>query len=192
MTMSAATDLLVNCLTRLNRLGLPYMLTGSMASSYWGDPRSTHDLDFVLLMEPSDVPTFVAAFESGLFLQPEMVRSAFVPPYQFNVIDENSPMKVDFWMLRDVAFERNMFARRMPVVFLDTPAWITTAEDIILHKLYWHGISPSDRELGDAAGVYYVKGASLDHAYLRDWARKLGVEQELDGLTSGRIKPKST
>jgi hypothetical protein len=190
--MSAATDLLVDCLTRLNRLSLPYMLTGSMASSYWGDPRSTHDLDFVLSMQPADVPSFVAAFETGLFVQPEMVRGAFAPPYQFNVIDENSPMKVDFWMLREEAFEQTMFARRVSVVLLETPAWITTAEDIILHKLYWHSISPSDRQLGDVAGVYTAQASALDPEYLRHWAKTLRVQQELDDLMSGKIKPKST
>ena len=41
-------QVLVDCLERLNRENISYMLTGSMASNVWGLPRLTHDLDFVL------------------------------------------------------------------------------------------------------------------------------------------------
>lgn len=95
-------------------------------------------------------------------------------------------------MLKDDSFERNAFDRRQPVTLFGTPAWITTAEDVILHKFRWHTISPSDRQLHDAAGVYAVQGDALDAAYLRHWALILGVEQELDALLAGRLKPKST
>ncbi len=58
-------ELLVDCLQRLNRLAVDYFLAGSMASNYWGIPRTTHDLDFVLQFPPSEVPRVVAAFEGG-------------------------------------------------------------------------------------------------------------------------------
>ena len=59
-------ELLVDCLRRLNGAGLNYLLTGSMASNYWGIPRTTHDLDFVIQLPPSAVPKLVAAFR-GVF-----------------------------------------------------------------------------------------------------------------------------
>jgi hypothetical protein len=185
-------DLLIDCLERLNRTGLEYMLTGSMASNYWGIPRTTHDLDFVLLMRPADVDAFVAAFSGGFFLQPESVRRVFREPYQFNAIDEQSALKVDFWLLKDNAFERSAFARRMPVTMFGTRAWIATAEDTILHKLYWNQLTPSDRQLADVAGIYSVQADSLDPHYLRLWAVALNVQAELDDLLAGKIKPKST
>ena len=48
-------ELLVDCLVRLNRVGVKYMLTGSMASNAWGIPRTTHDLDFVIQLPPSQI-----------------------------------------------------------------------------------------------------------------------------------------
>jgi hypothetical protein len=168
------------------------MLTGSMASNYWGIPRTTHDLDFVLVMQPADVAGFVDAFREGFFLQPESVREAFRPPHQFNAIDELSALKVDFWLLRDNAFERNAFARRLEVSLFGVPAWISTAEDVLLHKLYWNRLTPSERQLGDAAGIYAVQAAAVDNDYLRQWAANLGVGRELDDLISGKIKPKTT
>jgi len=54
-------ELLVDCLRRLNLVGITYYLTGSMASNYWGIPRTTHDLDFVIQLPPSSIPAIVAA-----------------------------------------------------------------------------------------------------------------------------------
>ena len=79
---------MVDVLARLNAAGVDYMLTGSMASNYWGIPRTTHDLDFVLALKPDQVDRLIAAFYPGFFIQPESVRSAFRPPFQFNVLDE--------------------------------------------------------------------------------------------------------
>jgi len=185
-------ELLIDCLQRLNRTGLPYMLSGSMASNYWGMPRSTHDLDFVLVMQPADVPGILDAFSENFFLQPQLVQDAFQPPHQFNAIDELSSLKVDFWLLRDDPFDRNAFARRLKTTILDVPAWVASAEDIILHQLYWNKIGPSERQLSDAAGVYAVQSGSLDEGYLRQWAAVLGVQRELDDLLAGKIRPKTT
>lgn len=71
-------------------------------------------------------------------------------------------------------------------------AWITTAEDVILHKLFWNKLNPSQRQLQDAAGVYAVQGDALDRSYLDRWASILHVKAQLDDLVSGRITPKST
>jgi hypothetical protein len=49
-------ELLVDCLRRLNQTGIDYYLTRSMASNYWGVPRSTHDLDFAVQLSTSLVP----------------------------------------------------------------------------------------------------------------------------------------
>ena len=99
---------------------------------------------------------------------------------------------MDFWLLRDDAFSRAMSARRMQVTILATPAWLATAEDVLLHKLYWHTLSPSNRQLGDAAGVWAVQGTSLDIAYLRRWAAALNVAELLDDILAGRVRPKTT
>jgi hypothetical protein len=45
-------ELLVDSLRRLNGAAITYYLTGSMASNYWGIPRTTHDLDFVIQNTP--------------------------------------------------------------------------------------------------------------------------------------------
>lgn len=185
-------ELLVDCLRRLNRTGVTYYLTGSMASNYWGIPRTTHDLDFVIQLPTAAVPHIVQEFSGDFYIDEVAVRAAYQPPHQFNAIDTRSALKVDFWLPKSEPFDREMLQRRVKITLFGEPAWITTAEDVILHKLFWNRITPSDRQLGDAAGVVAVQADALDKNYLRHWAAELKLASELERLLSGEIKPKRT
>ncbi len=185
-------ELLADCLRRLNRAGVSYYLTGSMASNYWGIPRTTHDLDFVVQLPMSAVPRIMQEFSGDFYIEEAAVRAAFQPPHQFNAIDTRSALKVDFWLPKPEPFDREMLRRRVAVTLFGEPAWIATAEDVLLHKLLWNRISPSNRQLGDAAGVVAVQADALDRNYLREWAQELKVTGELERLLSGEIKPKQT
>jgi len=110
------------------------------------------------------------------------VRAAYQPPHQFNAIDTRSALKVDFWLPKPEPFDREMLKRRTQVTLFGEPAWISTAEDVVLHKLVWNRISPSDRQLGDVAGVVAVQAGALDRSYF----------SELERVLSGEIKPKNT
>jgi hypothetical protein len=186
-------ELLLDCVRRLNTTGVAYMLTGSMASNAWGIPRTTHDLDFVIQLPVSQVVGFVKAFaHPDYYLDEASVRAACQPPHQFNLIHVPSALKADFWLLRPVAFEREMFSRRLQDVWFEETIWLATAEDVILHKLYWNRLTPSDRQLGDIAGVVHVQRGKLDESYLRHWASDLGLASELESALSGTLKPKQT
>lgn len=189
--MRSEGEFLVDVLSRLNQSGLSYMLTGSMASNYWGMPRTTHDLNFVIAIDRSQVGGLVSLFQ-GMFIQAESVMQAFRPPHQFNVIDEQSALKADFWLLRDNDFERAAFDRRIQVNLFGSAAWIATAEDIILQKLHLNRKAPSERQVNDAAGVFEVQSGRLDLDYLRTWADWLKVENELLEMIDGTTRPKET
>jgi len=185
-------ELLIDTLRRLNQTGIPYMLTGSMSSNYWGIPRTTHDLDYVVQLSEPVIRRFIEAFRGDFDIDEEAIRAACRPPYQFNAIDTRSPFKVDFWLLQPRLFDRCMFERRIKVNLFGETAWLCTAEDVILHKLYWNNINPSERQLGDAAGVVAVQNNALDVPYLNHWAAQLQVIDVLHDLLQGRIRPKQT
>jgi hypothetical protein len=185
-------ELLVDCLRRLNRSGVTYYLTGSMASNYWGIPRTTHDLDFVVQLPAAAIPAIMQAFSGDFYLEEAAVRAAFQPPHQFNAIDTRSALKVDFWLPQPAPFDREMLRRRIHATLFGEPAWIATAEDVILHKLVWNRLSPSDRQLGDTAGIVAVQAGALDKDYLRQWAGELKLAGELERLLNGELKPKDT
>jgi hypothetical protein len=67
-----------------------------------------------------------------------------------------------------------------------------TAEDVILSKLCWNRLSPSDKQVADVAGIVAVQTDDLDCDYLRHWADELGVRLILDKVLAGEIRPKAT
>jgi hypothetical protein len=78
------------------------------------------------------------------------------------------------------------------LLWLGEPVWLATAEDVVLHKLYWDKLTPSERQLGDVAGVIAVQRGRLDENHLRKWAAVLGVTSTLEAALAGMIKPKQT
>jgi hypothetical protein len=184
-------ELLVDCLRRLNGSPVPYFLTGSMASNFWGVPRSTHDLDFVVQLRAESIPQMVQAFSGDFFVQESAAHSALKPPHLFNAVDQRSALKVDFWVLTDEPFAVEMFGRRQSVVLFAMPAWIASAEDVLLHKLYWNSLALSDRQLLDAAGIWSVQKDNLDLTYLSHWAKLLKVEEPFEQIRRGELRPKS-
>jgi hypothetical protein len=182
----------VDGIARLNRSGVEYLLTGAMASNYWGIPRTTHDLDFVVQLSIESIPSLIREFRDDFYLDEQAVRGALAPPYQFNAIDRRSAFKIDFWTLRSDPFAMSMFERRLGVDLLDQRVSIATAEDVVLSKLLWDSLTPSEQQLRDAAGVVAVQSDSLDHTYLRKWADELGFAERLNKLLAGEIRPKST
>ena len=115
-------ELLVDCLRRLNRTGVVYYLTGSMASNYWGIPRSTHDLDFVVQLPQAAVPGIIQEFSRDFYIEEAAVWAVYQPPHQFNAIDTRSALKVDFWLARPEPFDQEMLRRRARVTLFGEPA----------------------------------------------------------------------
>ena len=86
----------------------PYMLTGSLVSSFQGEPRSTHDVDFVVLLgRDSSARLFAALSRIGGYLDRESIERAIESQSMFNLIEPELGIKVDFWMLTDEAFDRS-------------------------------------------------------------------------------------
>lgn len=185
-------ELLRDCLARLNRVGLTYYLTGSMASNYWGIPRSTHDLDFVIQIPAQAVRAFVGEFSGDFYIDEAAVRAAVDPPHQFNAIDTRSALKVNFWRAGETPFEIEILRRRIYTTLFGERAWLASAEDVTLSKLVWNALAPSERQLADAAGVFVVQRDGLDGAYLQKWAQDLGVLPILNEILAGKIRPKQT
>jgi hypothetical protein len=131
-------------------------------------------------------------FSGDFYIDEKGVRAAQQPPYQFNAVDTRSALKVDFWQTWPEPFDREMLRRRVRVMLFGEHAWISTAEDVVLHKLVWDRVSPSERQLADAAGIVAVQANALDKNYLRSWAQELNVTGKLERLLGREIKPKST
>lgn len=162
----------------LEGAGVPHMITGSVASSYHGEPRSTRDLDIVIDPDRSSLTALVDRLRrAGLYVDLDGAPDALAVHGQFNAIDPSTGWKVDFVIRRDRPFSREEFRRRQPADLLGTAAYVVSPEDAIIAKLEWAVESGSDRQLADARALLGVGRETLDLGYIDRWTEDLGLSE---------------
>jgi hypothetical protein len=167
---------LAGTVARLERAGVPYMITGSVASSFHGEPRATRDLDVVIDPDAGGVERLVGQLHAdGWYVEADAAHRALADRTQFNAIDAATGWKVDFVVRRDRPFSREEFGRRSSANLLGTPTWIASPEDTIVAKLEWASAGGSERQLADVAAMLDIGGDSLDLAYIEHWVAELGL-----------------
>jgi len=185
-------DVLQRIVSKLDELGIPYMVSGSAASSFYAFVRTTQDGDLVVSLDLDQVERFASAFAPEFYLDRASIRRALQMGGSFNLIHLESSLKIDFFPLRKRSFSQNEFSRRQPRLLLkesSVPALVATAEDTILAKLEWFraGGEVSENQWRDVMGILKVQAGSLDLAYLKRWARNLHVEDLLEkALTAAK------
>jgi len=160
---------LVQVAETLNRLGLPYMLTGAVAVTYYGEPRTTHDIDIVTLIAPADIGRIKAALEPTFSVDETSIKAALREGSVFNAIHEETGFKVDFWMLKGGEYDQVAFERRVRVKLLGAEMFLPSPEDAIITKLDWHRLSGLDKHYADARGVAAIQKGRLDTDYIVQW-----------------------
>lgn len=168
----------------LDRLEIPYMVTGSVASFLYGEIRATNDLDVVIAPTLESLNALVDVLERHAHVTREAALEAFQRTSMFNVIGNGTGEKVDFILFKDRTYGRTAFERRTRMAFKSLPLTVSTAEDSILSKLSWARRGGSDMQLRDVYGMLRNKELQLDWDYLKYWAPELGVVALLEQLLS--------
>ena len=115
--MSAELEVLEDALARLEREGIPYMLTGSLASSYYAEPRMTRDIDLVAELSGGDAKRLTALFEPDYYVSEADVERALRDRGMFNVLHLEKLVKLDLIVRKDEPFRRHEFGRRVRVLW---------------------------------------------------------------------------
>jgi hypothetical protein len=176
----------------LERLGVRYCIAGSVASSVYGEVRTTLDVDVVADLGPDDVDVLVAAVESDFHVVVEAVDRAIRDRSSFNLIHEEMLVKADVFVPPDDPVFREQLARSRRVALLPDPeseVELASPEDVVLHKLRWYemGARVSDRQWRDVLGVLKVQRDKLDIAYLERAAASLDLSELLARARSEAI-----
>jgi len=175
-------DLLAHVAATFERLRIPYLVTGSVASMAYGEPRLTNDIDVVAGIRADDIPALLAAFPAHEFyLSEEAVREAIRRQGQFNIIHPGSGLKVDVMVQKDTPFDRSRFARARVLRPAESyEAAFASAEDVIIKKLEYYREGGSEKHLRDITGMLKVSGDEIDRAYIVEWADRLGLRDIWD------------
>jgi hypothetical protein len=158
---------------------MAWMITGSTASAFYGEPRATQDIDIVVDPEPDQLNQLLGALLEGFYVSTEEASDALRHRGMFNVIDLESGWKADIIICPDRPFERNEIARRRPVRLFDVDAFVISPEGSVVSKLRWAAQSGSERQLRDAASVLAGCSGDLDMEYIRREAEAAGVTELL-------------
>jgi hypothetical protein len=176
--MEEQREFLFQVFEALERAGVAYAVTGSWASTTYGAPRTTHDLDVVVTINVEQAAQLAAAFPPTYYADPEWIKAAAAEQAFFNVIDPATGLKVDFWPAKQDTYSRMQFERRRQQNLFGRAVWMLAPEDVILSKLLWYQAAESDTQLRDCVGIWKAQREKLDQTYLRNWA----VQLKIDGL----------
>ncbi len=184
MANGEALDVTLEVAEVLERLEIAYLVGGSIASSFYGIPRATQDVDLVADLEFSDISPLMKALGDGYYVDEEMIRRAVLKRKSFNIIHLKTMFKVDIFAFDPNTVTPEEMNRRQSYVLpggSERSLMLASAEDVILQKLHWFvlGNRISDRQWQDVLGVLKVKSAELDTEYLWRVAEQNDLEDDL-------------
>lgn len=162
---------------RLESIGLNYMLTGSVAMLRFAPGRMTNDIDIVVQLSHGDRLGFVDAFADSYYIPEEKIPGAIDRSSMFNVLNNETLVKIDIALVKPTEFHRHAFANRERTTIWDIDLWSIRRDDLIISKLFWAKDSRSERQMRD---VVTVMMNGFDAEYVRPWVKSLGVEDLFD------------
>ena len=180
--MTTQADFLKNIISALDQAHIPYMLSGSISSSFHGHPRATNDADLILDPTEKQLLTFINSLGPDYYLIKDTALQALKDRSMFNIIGIQSGWKADLIIRKKRPFSKIEFDRRINAKIMGIDLWTLTPEDAILSKLEWSQAAQSQRQFQDALGIAIVQAQNLDLDYLRQWARQLNLSDSLEKL----------
>jgi hypothetical protein len=177
-------------------LSIRYVIGGSVASSMYGIPRATQDVDVAAEIYGKHAKEFVARLSGEFYVDADMVRDSLARRSSFNVLHLSTMFKADiFPTTRDAWMESELSRGRLEDITHDGGTQTlrcASPEDVLLHKLVWYrmGNEISERQWTDVLGILKIQ-TPLDQDYLRQWAADLKVSDLLAralGAATGILK----
>lgn len=173
---SGVESILERLSSALTAAQVPYMLTGSFASSLHGAPRVTHDIDIVIAPTLGSLNQLLKQFpEDCYYASRDAALQAYGAEGMFNVIELETGWKVDFIIRKQRPFSLEEFERRREAEIAGARIYVASPEDVIIAKLEWAKLGESERQLRDAASIIATRDGELDGVYIHRWVEKLDL-----------------
>jgi hypothetical protein len=161
-------DLIGTFVMPIERAGIPYMISGSVATAIFGEPRNTLDIDLAVFPAPAHLPLFSTLFPASDFYLPPAeviaIECRRTIRGHFNIIHHASGLKADIYPSRNHPCLQWALDHRRRLATPDGEVSLAPPEYVILHKLEFFREAGQDKHLRDIAGV--INQQDLDLAFL--------------------------
>ena len=174
--MLSEFEILQIVIKKLDLAGIFYMVSGSIAANFYTTPRMTRDIDIVIEVGNKDAEKLYSLFSKDFYLDIEAVKEAVRNQKVFNIIHNESVVKVDFIVKKETDYRKIEFARRRKIAFEDLNIYIVSPEDLIISKLYWAKDSFSEKQITDVRNLFNTV-SDIDKEYIQKWVKQLGIEK---------------
>jgi hypothetical protein len=179
----------------LNRLGIRYVVTGSVAAIFYGEPRLTHDVDFIVLLREADIEVLAKSFSPPEFyVPPPETITAEVRREQrghFNIIHIETGFKADMYLTGRDELNAWAFKSRRQVEFEGEPVVLAPPEYVIVRKLEYYREGGSEKHLRDIRSMLAISGDQLDRPALSEWIQQRGLQAEWRLVSKSQDEPGS-
>ena len=167
---------------RLNDLNVPYMVTGSVASIVYGEPRMTHDIDLVIELSNEDIKGFTALFPLDMFYCPptEVIKVELGRGIRghFNLIHHETGFKADIYLRGQDPLHEWALNDRKKIDIDGVSIWVAPIEYVILRKLEYYKEGKSEKHLRDIRGIISISDDQIDFTELETRVKSAGLSQE--------------
>ncbi len=155
----------------LEKAGIPYMLSGSIALNRYTVPRMTLDIDIVIELNAGNLEKFLGLFPDEFYMNTDTVRQETQRSGMFNIIDFESGLKIDFIVRKNTEYRIHEFKRRKKEKIEDIEVWMVSPEDLVISKLEWIQELESDKQMTDIRNL--LSTPEIDKEYILYWCKKL-------------------
>ncbi|MDD5140300.1 MAG: hypothetical protein PHY43_08590 [Verrucomicrobiales bacterium] len=165
-----------------NRAGIRYVIGGSVAAIFYGEPRLTNDVDFVTFLNEADIQRLPEFFPpSDFYLPPVAAITAEVAREQrghFNIIHLNTSFKADVYPTGRDELNAWAFRNKRRIEFQGETLVLAPPEYVIIRKLEYFRAGGSEKHLRDIRAMLAVSGEQMDRPALNELIQQRGLQAE--------------
>jgi hypothetical protein len=155
---------------RLNTLGVAYMLSGSVAVIIYGEPRLTHDVDLIVVLDREHIARLTELFPPAEFYCPPIevitVEARREQRGHFNIIHHETGFKADIYLSGQDPLHAWGLARARRLELEGQVVVVAPPEYVILRKLEFYREGGSEKHLRDIRSVLDTSPDAIDRTEL--------------------------
>lgn len=172
--MTEELETLKSVILSLDEGEFDYLLTGSMAMSFYSVPRMTRDSNIIIQLFGKDVDKFIQLLAEDFFIDENMIRESLKTGMMFNIFNKKNFFKIDFILKSKDEYENLKFERRIRLRINGLEVSVISIEDLIISKLNWAKDSYSEMQIKD---IRELMKNEFDEQYVKKWISKLNLNE---------------